>query len=332
MKKLEEFYANREMMAKYFSEDILKQKEAEVIQDEVSSSIKETMERLLNNVTIPLDIHIVYTPNKEVSVDISTIEPPKDETADIDYEQEADEGKTYSRSESIGFIVRFPDGTEVHRKNAKETMIATLKVIGLHKVAAFRGRLFKGFPLVSRKERTNAGFKCQELVDGWFIYTNMANDTKIDMLRQISDELGLGLQISSEDDTKSTDSADITRKNKVNKRSFFRLNGDGPFSKRELVLLAVTQYMMEHSDLTYAQIEQAFPKNLQGSYAVVRPVDWIMSKASTGTDHMNRYYMDEKDILTSADGVRFAVCKEWGDNFSNFVQQVEHLGWTVTED
>lgn len=88
---------------------------------------------------------------------------------------------------------------------------------------------------------------------------------------------------------------------------------------------------MEHADLNYDQLERVFPKNLQGSYGVIRPMSWIEEKASVGFDHNNRYYTDSKDILTSADGIKFAVCKEWGDNFINFSHQVESLGWEISE-
>lgn len=207
-------------------------------------------------------------------------------------------------------------------------------MIGLHKAAAFRGRTFKGFPLVGRNRRTDVDFKCQELVDGWYIYINMSNDTKIEMLRQISDEMRLGLVIKDEtgsDVTFSADSSSRSGNKQPGKRTLYKLNGDGPYSKRELVPLAVTQYVMEHSDLNYDQLERVFPKNLQGSYGVIRPMSWIEEKASVGFDHNNRYYTDPKDILTSADGIKFAVCKEWGDNFINFSHQVESLGWEISE-
>ncbi len=255
----------------------------------------------------------------------------EDETSGSSSSIEIPDKPMSTRSESIGFTVRFPDGTVVQRKNAKETMIATLKVIGLHRAAAFRGRLFKGFPLVSRNERIDAGFKCQELVDGWFIYVNMSNDTKIEILRQISDELSLGLVIKDETGNDVTFGSDSSQSNNksTGKRTLYKLNGDGPYSKRELVLLAVTQYVMEHPDFTYAQIEQVFPKSLQGSYGVIRPMSWVKEKASLGTDHLNRYYTEEKDLLTTSDGIKFAVCKEWGDNFADFVSQVKRLGWDV---
>lgn len=170
------------------------------------------------------------------------------------------------------------------------------------------------------------------MVDGWYIYVNMSNDTKMEMLRQISDELGLGLKITDVTGKTVTDT-DVTKNGKLGKRSRYKLNGDGPYSKRELVLLAVTQYLMEHPDYTYAQMEHAFPKNLQGSYGVIQPVDWIAEKAKLGgADHWNRYYVEDNNVLVSADGVHFAVCNQWGDNFANFVRQVENMGWSVTED
>lgn len=324
MNKLEDFYANREMMAKYFSEEVLKQKEEELLQGELGTAVSQSMAQLLAGIKTPISITIDYDPQEGVAVTIAH------ESSALGEEPMT---RSYSpRSESIGFTVRFPDGTEVQRKNAKETMIATLKVIGMHKVAAFRGRLFKGYPLVSRNQRTDVDFKCQEYVDGWYVYTNMSNDTKMDMLRQISDELRLGLHITDETGKTVTDTTDVSKKGKPSKRTLYKLNGDGPYSKREMVLLAVTQYMMEHSDYTYTQMEQAFPKNLQGSYGVIRPVSWIMEKAKLGADHKSRYYVNDKDILTSADGVRFAVCNQWGDNFANFIQQVESLGWKVEEE
>ncbi len=35
-------------------------------------------------------------------------------------------------------------------------------------------------------------------------------------------------------------------------------------------------------------------------------------------------------ILTFSDGVRFAICNQWGDNFANFMLQVESLGLACT--
>ena len=42
--------------------------------------------------------------------------------------------------------------------------------------------------------------------------------------------------------------------------------------------------------------------------------------------------IEPEEILTAADGVRFAVSNEWGDNFASFQKHVtEQLGWTLEE-
>ena len=350
MSKLEEFYKLRDSMRESFpdmyDEAQWRRKEEKLLQEELIPTVEQMVAPALSGVRIPAIITIDYDPQNGIRIKFSckgktdvttmTLNPQDDieaESSDSSSSCEIPDKPISTRSESIGFTVRFPDGTVVQRKNAKETMIATLKVIGLHRAAAFRGRLFKGFPLVSRNQRTDVGFKCQELVDGWFIYVNMSNDTKIEMLRQISDELSLGLVIKDEignDVTFGSDSSQSNNKS-TGKRTLYKLNGDGPYSKRELVLLAVTQYVMEHPNFTYTQFEQTFPKNLQGSYGVIRPMSWIKEKASLGTDHLNRYYVEEKDLLTSSDSIKFAVCKEWGDNFANFKNQVKKLGWEISE-
>lgn len=341
MSKIEEFYQFREKFADMFPEELWKVKEETLLQDELTTVIRDSVAQVLSEVRSPIRVTIDYEPNGDIAVKVSLKET--DDTSEVIEtpssvgEQPAGQlaSKSYGqRSESVGFTVKFPDGTVVQRKNAKETMIATLKVIGLHKAAAFRGRTFKGFPLVGRNRRTDVDFKCQELVDGWYIYINMSNDTKIEMLRQISDEMRLGLVIKDEtgsDVTFSADSPSRPGNKQPAKRTLYKLNGEGPYSKRELVLLAVTQYVMENADLTYDQLERVFPKDLQGSYGVIRPMSWIEEKTSVGFDHTSRYYTDPKDILTSADGIKFAVCKEWGDNFSNFARQVENLGWEISE-
>jgi hypothetical protein len=70
---------------------------------------------------------------------------------------------------------------------------------------------------------------------------------------------------------------------------------------------------MKHNPLaTYAQIKRTFPDELQGSYGVIATTEEIQQRDRLGQDTQNRYFLDEDYILTSADGVRFAVCHEWG--------------------
>ncbi len=154
MSKIEDFYQLRDRYREMFSgeadEELWKAKEETLLRDELATAIRESMAQVLSEVRSPIRVTIDYEPKGDIAVKVSLKET--DDTSEVVEtpafvaEQPAAQSasKHFSqRSESIGFTVKFPDGTVVQRKNAKETMIATLKVIGLHKAAAFRGRTFK---------------------------------------------------------------------------------------------------------------------------------------------------------------------------------------------
>lgn len=305
MNKLEYFYANRETYAVVLSEEELKKKEEELIQNEMAAGIKEAMEQFLKGVKSPLSIRIDYDPEMGVSVDIAKVDAvavnPKTQNSEVD---EAS-GSTITRSPSIGFTVAFPDGTFVKRKNAKDTFIAALKVIGLARASSFRGRMFKGFPLVSRTHRKGAEWKCQEYVEGWYVYVNMSNEVKMEVLRQISDELRLDLVIRDDTGKIYTRGGKVESSKQGGRRAMFRLNGVGPYNKRNFVFAAVKLYLHKYPNVTYDELEKAFPKELQGSYGVIARMSYIKGKQMEGHDHMGRYFTDDRHLLQTKDG---AIC------------------------
>jgi len=89
-------------------------------------------------------------------------------------------------------------GNRIMRRNAIDTFVATLQYIGLERVATFKDRLFSGYPLVGKEER-GGDYKWQKEVDGWYVYTYMSNDTKIELLKALSDSFSLGLTAKYED-------------------------------------------------------------------------------------------------------------------------------------
>lgn len=123
-----------------------------------------------------------------------------DEAIAVSSIEEAEDPLPYiTRSGSIGFSVKFMDGTIIQRYDAKDTLVESLRKIGFEKASTFKGRMFKGFPLVGKTKRTDGTHKWQEQVGDWYIYTNINNDTKIKLLQMISDDFHLGLQIVKDD-------------------------------------------------------------------------------------------------------------------------------------
>ena len=81
---------------------------------------------------------------------------------------------------------------------------------------------------------------------------------------------------------------------------------------------------------TFNDISVAFPDKLQGSYGVVKKLDWVMEKESNGFDFRVRYSMNNDEILTSYDGVQFVVYNQWGMQFYRFVGWVKsNMNWKV---
>jgi len=124
----------------------------------------------------------------EPSDDNTVVDDPEDSTEKI------------SRVGSIGFSVKFQDGTVIRHREAKDTLIESLRKIGLERVSRFRGRLFKGYPLVGKVKRTDGTHRWQEKVGDWYIYVNISNETKIRLLEMLSNELHLGLVIERDDE------------------------------------------------------------------------------------------------------------------------------------
>lgn len=306
----------------FVKEEEFSKKEAEIIKECLEPQIRQDMESLLQGVKCPLSIHIEYDEECGVSVKVTN---PKDKENKKDVQQS--DRQHVHRSGSIGFIVKFPDGTIVQRSNAKDTLIATLKVIGLNRVAAFRGRTFAGIPLVSRNRRMDGENKWQEEIDGWYVYVNMSNNTKIDVLRQLSDELRLGFVIKNE----NGDDVDSNGLPQKGKRQMFSIDGNGSFNKRNCVLETVRKYMRLHPNATSQQLMQVFPPEVQGGYGVVRSISWVQQQQQLGKDFMGRYFMNPDSRIRTCDGGQLLVSNQWGDQFHRFVDAARNVGIEIKE-
>lgn len=108
----------------------------------------------------------------------------------------AEEDRQRTKSKNIYVIL--PNGNKIMRKNAIETFVSALQYIGLERVSTYKERLFSGYPLVCKEER-GGDYKWQKEVDGWYVYTYMSNDTKLQLLKSLSDVFNLGLTVKYED-------------------------------------------------------------------------------------------------------------------------------------
>lgn len=107
--------------------------------------------------------------------------------------------------------------------------------------------------------------------------------------------------------------------------------GKNFFGKGRIVREIVACFVKKHSGLTFEQLSQIFPDNLQGSYGVLRTISDIASSSQNKKDLKSRYTMSSDEyILSSSDGIRFVVSNQWGSyNFVNFLDHIKKMGWII---
>ena len=94
-----------------------------------------------------------------------------------------------------GLRVTFPDGTVIWHKAAINTFVDALRKVGLDRIPKV-GIEHGGYNLVSKDKRPPVpGRVWQHEVDGWYVYSNISNETKADDLKRISKFYKLGLKV-----------------------------------------------------------------------------------------------------------------------------------------
>ena len=305
--------------------------EEDLIRQEILPTLTDKIEPALAEVKRELVLVVDYVPGEPLKVSLSRKRNIADVLTDaVEISPKRPHVVTatnITRSAYIDFKVMFADGFTCEG-NGKDTFIQALRHMSLPRVSTFTGRTFVGYPLVGKRQRvTEDGYKWQEQVDGWWIYVNMGNDKKVDMIRQVAAFLGIDVTVEVYNQ-REEESEEKTK----GKRAMFYLNGGMSMNKRATVLATVKKYVAENPQATFRQIQEAFPDYLQGRYGVVNPVSEILQRMDRGQDAEHRYYMEPKNIMTSSDGVKFAVSHEWGNQFYAFQSHVKKtLGWDIVE-
>lgn len=208
-------------------------------------------------------------------------------------------------------------------------MIDALRYMGLERASQYKEEMFKGFPLIGKEKRTTDNKLWQKKIDGWWIYVNMSNERKIVCIKGVAKMLNIPLKIIPNEDVVPVPEPNEKQKHR---RALFSLNGTLSLPKNRSVWATVKKFVEEMPSATFEEIQYQFPASLQGSYGVVRSVEDIKKRQLYNRTEASRWFLDADEILTAADGVRFVVSSEWGDNFSAFQQHIKNdLGWTLEE-
>jgi len=112
----------------------------------------------------------------------------------------------------------------------------------------------------------------------------------------------------------------------------FSLNGEGKYDKRGLVLQVVKEYVKQNPSTTFDELRATFSRDYLKRYAQFEFLESNIEKArkwkELGEDHPH-YFIEDKDIIVSGDGISFVVCVEWEkNNIISVLGIAQALGWT----
>lgn len=115
-------------------------------------------------------------------------------------------------------------------------------------------------------------------------------------------------------------------KKPAGKPAKYSLNGSPSLAANRFVFEVVKAYVSQHPDMKFSELERVFDSSLQGSYGVIRSLEYLRMKNYKG----QRFIEDASSILRSGDGIEFAVCTQWSyHNAPNFAKHARKLGFSV---
>lgn len=115
------------------------------------------------------------------------------------------------------------------------------------------------------------------------------------------------------------------RRRDITKYSF---NGD-VYGKARLVHAVIAKHVTNHPEITYQQLQNDFPKNLQdGNLGVFNELNHVMKKFSEFEN--KRHYVKPDEVIPLSDKT-ITVCTQWGiGNIDRFIEHAKKLGHEIT--
>ena len=184
--------------------------EEKIIKEEILPALSQNIEPQLSEIQRDLVLVVEYHPGEPLSdalsrkTKISEIMGAKTLTprssTPVKSEEEPAEVTPHDSTKHVenptkGLRVTFPDGTVIWHRQAIDTFIDALQKIGFERIPKV-GIVHSDFNLVAKVKRpTTPGRIWQHECDGWYIYSNISNETKKEDLQRISDYYHLGLKI-----------------------------------------------------------------------------------------------------------------------------------------
>jgi len=218
MKRLEKLYNTMENLHELgltINENLEKEVNAleeEIIKKEILPILSKSIEPALQPVQRELVLVVDYIPGQPISVHLSrkrnfTADMPDAKEIVVDPEvahsqhdtKNTDGEDKIHRGPARDMAVFFPDGTTIAEKTAVETLVATVKKIGVpqvRQVVEEYNLKFCKVPIISNRRDTKYGKSQKDLGNGWLLITHSNNPMKKQFIEKVSEVLHLGIKVT----------------------------------------------------------------------------------------------------------------------------------------
>jgi len=163
--------------------DIYKRVEGHYNMEEICPELRKCKE---------CEITIINTIQEDQKYDNTNI-PEKNYKPLSDLEVQRKKNKSTPKSPRTNLVVEFNNGTIINYKKAADTLIETIKKIGIERVRELNINV-RGYNLVG-KEKSHKYM--QHYVNGYYICTHSSTKEKKEQLQKISQKLSLQLKITT---------------------------------------------------------------------------------------------------------------------------------------
>lgn len=144
----------------------------------------------------------------------------------------------------------------------------------------------------------------EDLIGGCHLIIDYSPQNGLDIRPVSEDDLSPHIDSTLEGSKSSSYEQDRTK---------YSFNGGPALPKRRCVLKIVQEYVKDHPNITFEELQRVFPDSYAaGGYYVVSKYETTQRKYDTMSEFARRYFIEDDDVIVLADGTRVVVTSQWG--------------------
>ena len=113
----------------------------------------------------------------------------------------------------------------------------------------------------------------------------------------------------------------------------YSFNGSPFYPKKRFVLAVVKQYVNDHPDITYDELERIFPSEMiSKKRGVIRPLSVVQEWIQNNPDLSSRFFLETEELITLSDGLQYTIYNQWAlKQFNKFLEVARYI-YVVNSD